>query len=83
MLSQQPKTWTVETQQLLESLIDCLFQLPILSFSNFSQPFVLHTASNDGLSAVLYQKQNGKLKVIAYGSRTLTGSEKNYHSVES
>ncbi|KAL7870752.1 hypothetical protein SRHO_G00082490 [Serrasalmus rhombeus] len=78
--SQQPVTWTDEHQQILEKLIDCLTQPPILGFPDFSQPFILHTdASNCGLGAVLYQKQNGKLRVIAYGSRTLTSSEKNYH----
>ena len=28
---------------------------------------------------VLYQRQEGRLKVIAYGSRTLSAPEKNYH----
>lgn len=45
-----------------------------------TQPFVLHTdASQEGLGAVLYQRQNGTMVVIGYGSRTLTPPEKNYH----
>ncbi|KAJ7986951.1 hypothetical protein DPEC_G00333700 [Dallia pectoralis] len=32
-----------------------------------------------GPGAVLYQRQNGKLRVIGYGSRTLTPAERNYH----
>jgi hypothetical protein len=40
-----------------------------------------HTdASNDGLGAVLYQKQDGKMRVIFYASRTPTPPEKNYHA---
>lgn len=78
--SSTPIEWTDMHQLALEQLIDCLTQPPVLGFPEFSQPFTLHTdASNQGLGAVLYQKQNGKLRVIAYGSRTLTGAEKNYH----
>jgi hypothetical protein len=33
-----------------------------------------------GLGAILYQKQEKKLKVIGYASRSLNGAEKNYHS---
>ena len=47
--------------------------------------FILHTdASGDGLGAVLYQVQEGKQRVIAYASRSLTRSERNYpvHKLE-
>ena len=36
---------------------------PILAYQNYQLPFSLHTdSSTDGLGAVLYQKQDGKLK---------------------
>ena len=48
-------------------------------------PFVLHTdSSSEGLGAVLYQKQNGKLRVIAYASRSVSKAESHYpaHKLE-
>lgn len=77
---QKPILWTGKHQQRLETLIDCLAEPPVLGFPDFSQLFILHTdASNQGLGAVLYQRQYGKLRVIAYGSLTLTATERNYH----
>ena len=75
-----PILCTEEHQQALQQLIDCLLHPPVLCFPDFTEPFTLHTdASYQGLGAVLYQKQDSKLRVIAYVSRTLTAAEKNYH----
>ena len=72
--------WSQEHQGVLEKLVDCLANPPILGYPDYDLPFVLHTdASNEGLGAVLYQRQSGKMRVIGYGSRTLTTAEKNYH----
>ena len=73
-------TWTEEHQNRLEMLIHRLTSPPVMAFPDFTKPFVLHTdASQEGLRAVLYQEQDGKLRVLGYASRTLTPSEKNYH----
>jgi hypothetical protein len=52
-----------------------------MAYPEPNSPNVLHTdASESGLGAILYQEQNRKLRVIAYGSWTLlTAAEKNYH----
>ena len=45
----------------------------------------MHTdSSSEGLAAVLYQKQDGKLRVIAYASRSVSKSESHYpaHKLE-
>ena len=61
-------------------------QTPIFACGNYKKPFKLHTdASENGLGAVLYQKQDdGTDHVIAYASQTLLKSERNYdaHKLE-
>ena len=52
----------------------------MLAHPNFDLPFVLHTNTTaKGLGGVLYQCQEGELRVIANGSRTLSNTKKNYH----
>ena len=76
----QPVTWTTNHQLALEKLIEHLVNLPLMAYPGPNSPFILHTdASESGLGAVLYQQQNGKLRVIAYASRSLSPAEKNYH----
>ena len=55
---------------------------PVLVFPDFNKPFLLETdASKEGLGAVLSQKQSdGWYQPVAFGSHSLTLSEKNYHS---
>ena len=71
--------WMAECQQAFEHLKQLCSQTPILVYANYTKPFKLHTyASENGLGAVLYQKQDdGTDCVIAYASQT-SKSEKNY-----
>uniref|UniRef100_A0A8C4NM60 Gypsy retrotransposon integrase-like protein 1 n=1 Tax=Dicentrarchus labrax TaxID=13489 RepID=A0A8C4NM60_DICLA len=78
--SRTPVEWTIQHQQILEQLVDRLTKPPVLAYPDFNRPFTLHTdASQKGLGAVLYQNHDGKMRVIGYGSRTLTSAERNYH----
>lgn len=77
--------WTGECENAFKTLIEKLTSAPILAFANPELPYVLHTdACREGLGAALYQEQEGKLRVIAYASRGLSKSERNYptHKLE-
>ena len=78
--------WNVECQEDFKKLKQLCSQTPILAYANYKKPFKLHTdASENGLGAVLYQKQdNGTDHVIVCASQTLSKSEKNYdaHKLE-
>ena len=78
--SSSPVEWETQHQSALEVLIDHITSPPVLAYPDYDAAFIVHTdASQDGLGAVLYQEQNGSTRVIAYASRTLTPSERNYH----
>ena len=70
--------WTAEYQQAFEQLKQMCSHTPILAYVNYKKPFKLHTyASENGLGAVLYQKQDdGTDCVIECASQTLSKSEK-------
>ena len=77
--------WGPEQQEAFETLQKLCTESLILAYEDFKAPFILHTdASADGLCAVLYQVQEGKQRVIAYVSQSLTKSERNYpvHKLE-
>ncbi len=74
--------WKVEHKEALQQLITAVTTPPILAYPNFDKEFFLHCdASGKGLGAILYQTDDdGADRVIAYASRSLKASEKNYHS---
>ena len=77
--------WSEAAQSVFEVFKELCVNAPILAFPDYKLPFILHTdSSTEGLGAVLYQKQEGKLRVIAYASRSVTKTESNYptHKLE-
>ena len=76
--------WASGCEQAFSRLKELMTHAPLLSFSDFSKPFLLETdASGEGLGAVLAQKQgDGAVHPIAYASRTLQKHEKNYGITE-
>ena len=73
--------WTDIADSAFETLKTMCVNTPILAYPDYQLPFTLHTdSSTDGLGAVLYQKQNGKQRVIAYASRSVSKAESNYHA---
>ena len=71
-----------EAREAFDCLKAACLQAPILSFPDFSKPFLLETdASGKGLGAVLSQKQSdGRYHPIAYASRIMNETEQRYHS---
>lgn len=78
-----PFLWSAEANEAFEKLKRCLISTPILSCPDYSKPFQVHTDASDyGMGAVLSQTQDGTEKVIAYMSKSLSQSERNYSATE-
>ena len=72
--------WNNKLQSILDTMIDYLRSPEVISYPDFNLPFFVTCDSCDqGLDAVLYQKQNGVSRVISFASRTLSDAERNYH----
>ena len=78
--------WNDECQKAFDMFKDLCTKTPILAYANYKKEFRLQTdASELGLGAVHYQSDDeGSLRVIAYASRSLSHTEKNYpaHKLE-
>ena len=78
--SKEKIEWGDVQQKVLDEMISQLMSPDVIAFPDFNIPFFMNCdASNQGLGAVLYQKQEGVDRVISYASRTLSDAERNYH----
>ena len=78
-----PFTWDGKCEEAFQTIKNCITSETILSYFDPN----LHTelivdASPVGIAAMLTQRDNGKLKIIAYGSRTLNEIEARYSQIE-
>ena len=65
--------WGREQERAFTALKDALTNPPVLALPNQCDAFVLDTAASDfAIGAELLQIHDGKEKVIAYGSYSLT-----------
>lgn len=70
--------WTAK-MQLKDWSIVWLSTAPVLAHPDVTKPFILDTdASGTAICAVLLQVQDGREKVIAFASRSLTKAERKY-----
>ena len=71
--------WTHECSEAFEKLKQQLTTAPVLAHPDFKKPFILDTDASDlAIGSVLSQKIDGKERVVAYASRTLSKAERKY-----
>ncbi|KAL0152304.1 hypothetical protein M9458_052027 [Cirrhinus mrigala] len=76
--------WSAGCQESFEGLKGKLTTAPVLAYADFSKPFILEVdASHQGLGAVLSQECEGKVRPVAYASRSLRPTERNMSNYSS
>jgi len=79
----EPFVWTDTQQQAFEKLKLKLVSPPILGFPQENAETIIYTdACGYGLGASITQIQEGTERVLAYASRTLSKTERNYSTTE-
>ena len=79
------QAWTQDHETAFQALKIAITSAPVLAIADPNIPYELHTdASRSGLGAALYQKHDGLLRPVAFASRGLSKTEKNYpaHKLE-
>ncbi|KAL7878188.1 hypothetical protein SRHO_G00048310 [Serrasalmus rhombeus] len=77
--------WTPSCTEAFQKILHCLTSAPVLAFADSTKPYILHVdASLEGLGAVLNQEYPEGLRPVAFASRKLSSSERNYpvHQLE-
>lgn len=77
--------WDQSCTEAFHKIIHCLTHAPVLAFADPNKPYILHVeASLKGLGAVLYKEHSEGLRPVAFASRKLKTSERNYpvHQLE-
>ena len=77
--------WTEAANSAFEHLEELCVSAPILAYPNYQLLFILQTdSSSEGLGAVLYQRQDDKLRPIDHASRSVSKTKSNYpaHKLE-
>jgi hypothetical protein len=81
--SSKPFKWEAKHQTAFDALKHCLAHKITLSFPNYDYPFIIATdASSVGVSGVLSQIIDGCERPVAFTSRVLSKTEKNYSTYE-
>ena len=76
-------TWDEECQKSFEELKSHLTTAPIVRAPNWQLPFkVMCDAIDLAIEAVLGQREDGKLYVVYYASKTLNEAQRNYTTTE-
>ena len=74
-----PVEWNPNCEEAFQKLKNCLLNSPILAHFKAGEPLILYTdASNFAMGWVLHQLQDGRERVLVYGSKTFTATQLKY-----
>ena len=75
--------WTEKCENAFTELRDALTKPPVLAYPEYDEPYILETdASDQSAGFILSQRQDGKIRPIAYSGKRLNDAQRNYSTTE-